>query len=113
MHMRRAGEVVRLSKVAVSEHARDGALLDIIAEHRGDAAFAGGGGDGAVAADHQANEIDVQGHAQKRERDTGAANVLLGGEVVASEREDRVGRGHDPRQQGGYIKPPLRDLSGG
>ena len=62
----------------------------------------------AIGSHHRGTEIDVEGHAQKPERDTGAANVPLGGEAIVSEGEGRVGRGRD-RRQGDEVVHARRD----
>ena len=70
----------------------------VIARHRGKPAGAARSSDDAVVTDDGAQDLHERAAAQDREGHSRGPDGLLGGEMVASEREARIGRCSDQRQ---------------
>src|SRR4051812_6685977 len=62
----------------------------VIAQYRREAAVVGWAADYAVRADHVRDEVHVEVHAREDPGQSGPADVILGREVLAAERERRV-----------------------
>src|SRR4051794_31046338 len=92
------GEVVRLAVVALAGQHRGRHVGDVVARDRRDAALVGGAADHALGRAQQRDEVHVEVVAEERVRDARLLDVLLRVEVVAAERERRVGSGGDERR---------------
>jgi hypothetical protein len=106
---------------------RDRRLGDVVLHHHRGPAVARRSADHAVVADQEGQEIRVQVVAQEGEFQPARPDVLLGGSMVAGQREDRIRRraherrvdqvphacGHRGVDEGPVPPDPVRGLRGG
>ncbi len=83
---------MRPSWPLLGEH-RHGGVGDVVAEHRGHPSVPGRASDHALCRHHPGHEVHVHVHPQEGEGHAALAHRLLGGPVMADEREGRVGTG--------------------